>query len=170
MGVPASTRRLRFGVFEADLSSRELYKRGRPVHLQDQPFQILLMLLERAGEVVTRADLRKALWPADTFVDFDEGLNTAIKKLRNGLGDLPDNPTFIETVPRRGYRFIAPITAVEVVSTNDPGQNTPDLPAFVTVSPAGVRETVKPPIATPWGWKMPLIFCAMFVAALLVLS
>jgi len=112
MGVRVNgRRRLGFGLFEADLSARELYKRGLPVPLQDQPFQILTVLLERPGEVVTREELRKKLWPSDTFVDFDEGLNTAIKKLRYALGDSPDNPTFVVTIPRRGYRFIAPVKA-----------------------------------------------------------
>src|SRR5713226_4080262 len=112
MSIPVNRRRrLGFGLFEADLSARELYKRGLPVPLQDQPFQILTVLLERPGEVVTREELRKKLWPGDTFVDFDEGLNTAIKKLRYALGDSPDNPTFVVTIPRRGYRFIAPVKA-----------------------------------------------------------
>ena len=94
--------RLGFGLFEVDVPARELYKRGHRVHLQDQPFQILAALLERAGEVVTREQLRKKLWPDDTFVDFDEGLNTAMKKLRYALGDSTDNPIFVETIPRRG--------------------------------------------------------------------
>jgi len=122
MDVPANGRcRLSFGLFEADLSTRELHKRGVPLHLQEQPFQILTMLLERPGEVVAREELRKKLWPADTFVAFDEGLNTAIKKLRYALGDSPDNPTFIETIPRHGYRFIAPIRTPDRDSNN--GQN-----------------------------------------------
>ena len=104
--------RFGFGLFEADLSARELHRRGFLVHLQDQPFQVLAMLLERPGEVVTREELRKKLWSADTFVDFDEGLNTVVKKLRYALGDSPENPTFIETVPRRGYRLIVPVQAV----------------------------------------------------------
>jgi DNA-binding winged helix-turn-helix (wHTH) protein len=100
METPANgPRRFGFGLFEADLSSRELYRRGLLVHLQDQPFEILAMLLERPGEVVTREELKKKLWPGDTFVDFDEGLNTVVKKLRYALGDSPGNPTFIEIVP-----------------------------------------------------------------------
>jgi DNA-binding winged helix-turn-helix (wHTH) protein/Tol biopolymer transport system component len=102
--------RLRFGLFEADPSSGELYRRGRRVPLQEQPFRILAMLLERPGEVVTREEVRKQLWPDGMFVDFDEGLDTALKKLRYALGDSAQNPTFIETIPRRGYRFIAPVT------------------------------------------------------------
>jgi len=118
MQVPANgPHRLGFGLFQADLRVRRLYRRGVLVHVQDQPFEILAMLLERPGEVVTREELRRKLWPADTFVDFDEGLNTAIKKLRHALGDSPDNPTFIETVPRHGYRLIAPIQVVDEPNT-----------------------------------------------------
>jgi len=102
--------RLGFGLFEADPSSGQLYRRGRRIPLQEQPFRILAMLLERPGEVVTREEVRKQLWPDGTFVDFNDGLDTAIKKLRYALGDSAQNPTFIETIPRRGYRFIAPVT------------------------------------------------------------
>src|SRR5436309_11614051 len=97
---------VRFGVFEVDLRVGELRKKGIKIKLQDQPFQILQILLERSGEVVTREEIRGRIWPADTFVDFDQGLNNAIKRLRESLGDSPDNPRFIETVPRHGYRFI----------------------------------------------------------------
>src|SRR5215470_7514704 len=100
---------LRFGVFEVDLRSGELRKQGVRIKLQEQPFHILTVLLRRAGDVVTRSELRAENWPADTFVDFDNSLNTAINKLRDALGDSADNPRFIETLPRRGYRFIAPV-------------------------------------------------------------
>src|SRR5438445_2793873 len=99
-----------FGVFEADLVARELRKNGVRVKLQDQPFQVLTILLQRAGEVIPREELRQEVWTADTFVDFDNGLNTAINKIREALGDSADSPRFIETLPRRGYRFIAPVT------------------------------------------------------------
>ena len=98
---------IRFGAFEVDLSSGKLEKHGVRIRLQEQPFQILAMLLEQPGKIVTREDLRRRLWPADTFVDFDVGLNNAILRLRNALGDSAENPRFIETLPRRGYRFIA---------------------------------------------------------------
>ena len=101
---------IRFGVFELDLATRELQKSGVKVKLQDQPFQVLAMLLERPGDLVTREDLQKRLWPVDTFVDFDQGLGTAIRKLREALGDSADNPRFVETLPRRGYRFISPVS------------------------------------------------------------
>jgi eukaryotic-like serine/threonine-protein kinase len=107
MAVTARTRAARFGAFEVDLRSGELRKHGIRLKLQDQPFQLLAHLLEHPGEVVTREELRQKLWPADTFVDFDTGLNSAIKKLRDALGDSADEPRYIETLPRRGYRFIA---------------------------------------------------------------
>lgn len=100
---------LRFSSFELDLRAGELRKHGLKIKLQDQPFQILALLLEKPGEVVTREELRGRLWPADTFVDFDHSLNSAVKKLRQALNDDPDVPRFIETLPRRGYRFIAPL-------------------------------------------------------------
>ncbi|HSB18007.1 MAG TPA: winged helix-turn-helix domain-containing protein [Bryobacteraceae bacterium] len=98
-----------FGLFEVDLVAGELRKRGRAVKLQGQPFQILAMLLRRPGEVVSREELQQALWPSGTFVEFEHGVNTAIRKIREALGDSADNPRFIETVPRKGYRFIAPV-------------------------------------------------------------
>lgn len=102
---------VRFGTFEADLRAGELHKRGVKVRIQEQPFQVLKALLQRPGELVTREELRSQLWRRDTFVDFDNGLNTSINKLREALGDSADNPRFVETVPRRGYRFIAPVAA-----------------------------------------------------------
>lgn len=109
----------RFGIFEVDLRARELHKRGLKVKLQEQPFQVLAALLEHRGEVVTREELRQRIWPADTFVDFDNGLNGAINRLREALADLADNPRFVETVPRRGYRFIAPVARPAVPSGDD---------------------------------------------------
>jgi DNA-binding winged helix-turn-helix (wHTH) protein len=99
----------RFGVFEADLRAGELYKAGRKIRLQVLPFQALAMLLERPGEIVTREELQQRLWSADTFVDFEHSLNTAIKKLRQALGDDNKKPRFVETLPKRGYRFICPV-------------------------------------------------------------
>jgi DNA-binding winged helix-turn-helix (wHTH) protein len=107
----------KFGVFEADLGHRRLSKSGFRIRLQEQPFQILALLLERPGQVLTREQLKEALWAGDTFVAFDDGLNTAIKKLRAALCDTPDNPRFIETVPRVGYRFIAPVSIDEAPSS-----------------------------------------------------
>jgi DNA-binding winged helix-turn-helix (wHTH) protein/tetratricopeptide (TPR) repeat protein len=104
---------LRFGVFVVDLRAGELQKQGVRIKLQEQPFHVLTVLLQRPGEVVSREELRNQNWPADTFVDFDNSLNTAINKLREALGDSADNPRFIETLTRRGYRFIAPVTCVD---------------------------------------------------------
>ena len=101
---------LRFGVFEVNVRAGEVRKQGVRIRLQEQPFQILTILLQRPGEVVTREELRAQLWQSDTFVDFDNGLNTSINKLREALGDSADNARFIETLPRRGYRFIAPVS------------------------------------------------------------
>jgi TolB-like protein/DNA-binding winged helix-turn-helix (wHTH) protein/lipoprotein NlpI len=108
MGTPATSARIvRFGMFEVDLSAAELRKHGLRLKLSEQPFQILTMLLERPGEVITRDELRNRLWQTDTFVDFDHGLNNAVMRLREVLGDSSDNPRFVETIPRRGYRFVA---------------------------------------------------------------
>ena len=103
--------RLRFGVFEADVRTGELTKHGKRLRLQQQPFQLLAMLLERPGELVTREELSSRLWP-QTIVDFDHGLNKAIGKIRDALGDSSENPRFIETVARRGYRFLADVAVV----------------------------------------------------------
>src|SRR3989442_9223983 len=104
---------LRFGVFEVDVRTGELRKHGGRIKLQEQPFHVFTVLWQWPGEVVTREELRSQNWPADTFVDFDNSLNTTINKLREALGDSADNPRFIETLPRRGYRFIAPVTGVD---------------------------------------------------------
>ena len=109
---PQTVRVVRFGIFEADLQARELRKGGLKIKIHDQPFQVLAALLERPGEIVTREELHQRLWPADTFVDFDHGLNTAVNKLREVLGDSADSPRFIETVPRRGYRFLGPLESL----------------------------------------------------------
>jgi len=100
---------LRFGVFEVDLDARELRKNGRRLRLQDQPFGVLAVLLERPGVIVSREELRQRLWPADTFVDFDHSLNTAVNKIREVLGDSATSPRFVETVARRGYKFLAEV-------------------------------------------------------------
>lgn len=101
----------RFGVFQADPRSGELFKKGARVRLQDKPFQLLLLLLQAGGRVVTRDELREKLWNADTFVEFDDSLNAAVRKLRFALGDSAEHPRFLETVPKVGYRFIVPVGA-----------------------------------------------------------
>src|ERR1035438_55596 len=106
--------RLRFATFEVDAGSRELFKQGRKVKLQEQPFELLLALLERPGEVLTREELEQRIWPDDTVVDFDRGINRAINRVRDALGDSAENPRFVETLPRRGYRFIAPVQELDL--------------------------------------------------------
>jgi TolB-like protein/DNA-binding winged helix-turn-helix (wHTH) protein/Tfp pilus assembly protein PilF len=119
--VQASPRRVRFGLFEADLAAGELRRQGTKVRLSAQPFEVLAMLLARPGDVVTREDLRQRLWPADTYVDFDHGLNAAVNKLREALGDSAEAPRYVETLPRRGYRFIAPVNGdVAVAASVEP--------------------------------------------------
>jgi eukaryotic-like serine/threonine-protein kinase len=114
MHTPADSKRnYRFGLFEANSANGELLRQGVRVRLQDQPFRLLTILLEHAGEVVSREELRQKLWPADTYVEFDGSLNAALKRLRAALGDSADNPIFIETLPKRGYRFIAPVSIEE---------------------------------------------------------
>lgn len=114
MSQPSSeTRPLRFGVFEVDLAAGQLRKNGVRLRLQEQPFQVLVVLLENAGRVVTREELRQRVWPSDTFVDFDHSLNTAVNKIREVLGDSASSPRFVETLARRGYRFIAPVNSAE---------------------------------------------------------
>ncbi len=105
MAIAIPSGRVRFATFEVDLRSGELHKQGIKIKLHDQPFQVLTMLLEHPGELVTREQLHQKLWPSDTFVDFDVGLNSAIKRLRDALGDSAEEPRYIETLPRRGYRF-----------------------------------------------------------------
>src|SRR5947207_4411830 len=105
--------RVRFRQFEMDESTGELRKDGIKVRLQEQPLQILQILLEHPGELVTREELRKRVWPTDTFVDFDHGINNAIKRLREALGDIAETPRYIETLPRRGYRFVQRVESKE---------------------------------------------------------
>ena len=116
-----------FDVFQIDLQAGELRREGRRIKIQEQPFRVLFLLLERAGEVVTREELRETLWPADTFVDFDHGLNSAVARLREALRDSAEKPRFIETIAKRGYRFIAPLQAatptVAVPSVNPAAHN-----------------------------------------------
>jgi len=125
-------------VFELDLSAGELRKSGVKQRLQGQPFQVLALLLERAGEVVTREELQQKLWPSDTFVDFDHSLNTAINKVREALGDSASNPRYVETLARRGYRFIAPVQAP-----------LPTEPPTVVAAGSGDGAGLSNPVSTP---------------------
>lgn len=119
-----------FGVFEVNLASRQIVKAGREVHLQEQPLRLLLLLLEQPGELRTREELQRRLWPNNTFVEFDDGLNTAIQKIRQVLGDEARNPRFVETVPRQGYRFIAPVRVLDTkLETKDEGAAPASVPS-----------------------------------------
>ena len=135
--------RLCFGVFELDPAAGELRKRGQRVRLQQQPFQVLAMLLERAGQVVSREELQKTLWAADTFVDFDHGLNKAINKIREALGDSAESPRFVETVARRGYRFIADVKLADAVPVR------PEPVALASQAPTENRVSEDPGTASP---------------------
>jgi cholera toxin transcriptional activator len=113
-------RRYRFGAFEADASTGELRRQGTRIKLHAQPFQVLLMLLERPGQVLTREEIARALWPDDTFVDYDHGVNSAVNRIREALGDAASKPRFVETLARRGYRFVAPVEPIPVELEVDP--------------------------------------------------
>jgi Tol biopolymer transport system component/DNA-binding winged helix-turn-helix (wHTH) protein len=148
---------VRFGPYEADLQSGELRKSGIRLKIQDRPFQILSILLEQPGQMVTREQLQKRLWPEDTFVDFEHGLNTAINKLRQALSDEADNPRFIETLPKRGYRFIAPVSPSalsemlpEAITFKD--TPLPRVELSLTVSPQETASAVTPPRAANLRW------------------
>src|SRR6266568_2994467 len=140
---PART--IRFGVFEADLSAAELRKSGVRIRLQEQPFQVLVYLLEHPGAVVSREELREKLWPADTFVDFDHSLNTAVNKLREALGDSASSPRYVETLARRGYRFLAPVERDE---SNSPmtGSVKPAVGASLGVAVARMHRDLEVPM------------------------
>jgi TolB-like protein/DNA-binding winged helix-turn-helix (wHTH) protein/Flp pilus assembly protein TadD len=160
--------RLRFGVFELDLRAGELRKHGLRVRLQEQPFQVLATLLEHPGEVVTRDELQKKLWPADTFVDFDHGLNKTINKIREALGDSAESPRFVETVARRGYRFLAEVKVLEAASVRDPEPATQPHPSPETrerPDPAG--KSAAPQYAPPsLAWKISVFAVLLVVASL----
>jgi TolB-like protein/DNA-binding winged helix-turn-helix (wHTH) protein/Tfp pilus assembly protein PilF len=158
MPAPVSTqRRLSFGPYEADLHSGELRKRGTRIRLQSQPFQLLAMLLERPGELVSREEICQKLWPEGTFVDFDHSLGTALNKVREVLNDSAAEPRFVETVPRRGYRFIATVTAVA-----EPSQEVSPLPSLETEA-----EEEKDPKLASRGFIWAGVAVVLLVAALI---
>ena len=150
----STTRWIRFGVFEADLVTGELRRDGTKIRLQEQPFQVLAVLLERPGGLVTRDELQKRLWPADTFVDFDHSLNTAVNKLREALSDTAANPRFVQTVARRGYRFIAPVQRVETTGQPSSEEKTaveevPIVPHEPSSGPALQEPPLHPELEIP---------------------
>lgn len=153
----------RFGVFEVNARTGELRKHGVRLRIRGRPIDILLLLLERPGDVVTRDDLRQRLWPADTFVDFDHGLNSAMNRLRDALGDSAENPRFIETLPRRGYRFIAPIAAP--VTSEDAA---PPAPAAAPEPPPPpvIEPAAQVPAVRPRPWRTVAITGAVLAAVI----
>ena len=160
--------RLRFGVFEIDLRAGELRKHGLKIRIQEQPFQVLAMLAEHAGEVVTREELQKKMWPADTFVDFDHGLNKAINKIREALGDSSDGSRFVETVARRGYRFLADVKDVDAAPVRSPELTTQAQSAEENRERPGVAGQL--PISKRYlpsfAWKISLIALLVLAASL----
>ncbi len=168
MDERASGHPLRFSSFELDLRERELRKHGTRIRLQEQPFQILALLLEKPGEVVTREELRDRLWPADTFVDFDNSLNSAVKKLRQALNDDPEVPRFIETLPRRGYRFIAPLRngSHTAVSGSDVSGLGLDRQNSSQSSSEGPRASVASPTSQAHSWRLWVAGAVGFALAL----
>lgn len=159
---------VRFGAFEADLNEGRLTKAGIRIRLQEQPFQILALLLERPGQLVTRDEIREKLWAKDTFVAFDDALNTAVRKLRAALNDSADNPRFLETVPRRGYRFLAPVNAPVIVSS-DPrvGQSAVGIavPASPSATEAAPVEAIQSASSVRPRWRTPAIVSSVALLA-----
>src|SRR5262249_565004 len=163
-----SSSRLRFDNFELDLRSGELWKHGTRLRLQGQPFQVLRVLLERRGEVVTREELKQTLWLADTFVDFDDGLNTSVKKIRDLLGDSAEQPRYVETIPKRGYRFVGHTAlAFPAHPAELPAASAPQLvPASApTESPSQSPATRRPRYIALAVLAVGLIFAAAFAAS-----
>jgi TolB-like protein/DNA-binding winged helix-turn-helix (wHTH) protein len=163
MNAPTQSRGLvRFGAYAVDLRSGELHKEGVKIKLQEQPFRLLALLLEHPGEVVTRDELRQRLWPEDTFGAFDDGLNTAIKKLRDALGDSAEKPRLIETLPKHGYRFLLPVTAISLEPSSE----------FSTQAPDAAGQVLRHPLwrkAKSWSRnRTVLLFASGAVALLLV--
>ena len=163
-GVGPSVQLFRFGVFELDARTGELRRDGRKIKLQKKSLQLLLLLIERAGEVVLRDELRVGLWPADTFVDFDANIKTALNRLRQSLGDSGENPVFIETVPRTGYRFVAPVTKVEHTEVSSATDGESDTP----MDPALSAEHVSFRTITP-SWKLTTVLVLLLVAGTIAL-
>jgi TolB-like protein/DNA-binding winged helix-turn-helix (wHTH) protein/Flp pilus assembly protein TadD len=159
--------RLLFGVFELDLRAGELRKHGLRVRLQEQPFQVLAMLLEHHGEVVTRGELQKKLWPADTFVDFDHGLNKAINKIREALSDSAESPRFVETVARRGYRFLVEVKVVDAASVPNVQLATQPLPEteFGDRSEQASKLAMFKQLLSSSAWKVSVVFVPLLMAA-----
>jgi cholera toxin transcriptional activator len=179
MNGPQPVRRYRFGLFEADANATELRRQGVRIKLNAQPFQVLVLLLERPGELLTREQISRELWPDGTFVDFEHGVNSAINRIREALGDTASNPRFVETLSRRGYRFVAPvekITATEdaVISPppepsaepiSAPDNPEPELLSRILASPEDLPNTSYPVVQTLFV-LLQIMYLAFYVGAL----
>src|SRR5580704_8822182 len=161
---PRASHRFQFGVWEVDSSASEVRKHGSRIKLQDKPFQLLVLLLEHAGMVTTREELRRGLWPADTFVNFDANLKTTVNKLRQVLGDSAESPIFIETIPRQGYRFLPPVVNVESRSLTT-GQSSPLVPMWANAA----AIPAEPAKASRWSWRH-VLFAALLGIAVSAVS
>jgi len=170
---PAPARLYRFGVFEANPATGELHRQGIRVRIHSQPFQLLCLLLECPGQILTRDEIAHALWPSDTFVDFDHGVNSAINRLREALGDTATNPRFVETLARRGYRFIAPVEHIQAEAEpvesrgSNPTAALPEaaLPATVLATPAELPSTPRPVVRVLFV-LLQFMYAAFYVGAL----
>src|SRR2546425_5663597 len=164
MNAPTPSRGLiRFGDFAVDLRSGELHKEGVKIKLQEQPFRLLVLLLEHPAEVLTRDELRQRLWPEDTFGAFDDGLNTAIKKLRDALGDSAEKPRLVETLPKHGYRFILPVTTIPTEPSSE----------FSTQAPDAASRVLRHPLwanVGSWSRSRAVLLLASGTAALLLVA
>jgi cholera toxin transcriptional activator len=147
MSTPSPARRYRFGAFEVDAATGELRRQGIRIKLNAQPFQVLTLLLERAGELLTREDISRELWPDGTFVDYEHGVNSAVNRIREALGDAAGNPRFVETLARRGYRFVAPVERIG--SSEVPTIVSGSVPAHMPPPP--VETASSKPDASPFG-------------------
>jgi DNA-binding winged helix-turn-helix (wHTH) protein len=161
--------RYRFGLFEADAATGELRRQGVRIKLNAQPFQLLCLLLARPGELLTRDHIARTLWPSETFVDFDHGLNSAINRIREALGDTAANPRFVETLARRGYRFIAPVTAtvttLEATTEPPPANPTPTFATTLLATPEDLPRTPRSTVQTLF-LGLQLMYVGYYVGAL----
>jgi TolB-like protein/DNA-binding winged helix-turn-helix (wHTH) protein/predicted Zn-dependent protease len=162
---PRLSRRFQFGVFEVDVSASEVRKQGARIKLQDKPFQLLILLLEHAGRTTTREELRRGLWPADTFVNFDANLKTTVNKLRHVLGDSAESPIFIETIPRQGYRFLPPVVRLESRSVPTEQERSPIAPM-----PANTSAMHSEPRKSSRWWQRQALLTAVAGIAVVLLS
>jgi cholera toxin transcriptional activator len=170
MTESAPARRYRFGAFEADASTGELRRQGIRIKLNAQPFQVLLMLLEHPGEVLTREEISRALWSDGTFVDYDHGVNSAVNRIREALGDAANSPRFVETLARRGYRFVAPVESIydqaeahsEPKVSQEPGSR---LGSRILASPEDLPRTSHTVVRTPL-LLLQIMYLSFYVGAL----